>query len=225
MKFFLAATTGALLCSMSAFAADLPARKSPIAVPSVAVSSWTGVYGGLNVGYAFGGKSRFVKSDGSVEDFNRIDGGLAGAQIGFDYQAGNFVGGVAADLNNSWVSRSRLNDTATLNVKFAQSYVGTLRTRIGYSVTSSSLVYGTAGAAFANSSVETTNLITSVRQAQTRPINGYVLGAGFEHKYTGNVSSFIEYRYYNFTSTNFAMFDRKGDRNNSEVRTGVNYRF
>ena len=225
MKLIAMATAAALISSVAALAADLPGRKFPMAIPLAAVSSWTGVYGGLNAGYAFGGKSRFIKSDGSVEDFNRIDGGLAGAQIGYDYQAGNFVGGIAADLNYSWASRTRLNDSATLNVEFAQSYVGTIRTRIGYSVTSSSLVYGTAGAALANSSVETTNLITSVRQAQTRPINGYVLGAGFEHKYTGKISSFIEYRYYNFSRSNFSVFDRKGDRNNSEVRTGVNYRF
>ena len=225
MKLLTMATAAALLCSVSAIAADLPSRKSPGAAPVNAVGTWTGVYGGLNVGYAFGGKSRFVKSDGSVEDFNRVDGVLAGAQIGFDYQTGNFVGGIAADLNNSWVSRSRLNDSATLNVKFAQSYVGTIRTRMGYSPTNNSLFYGTAGAALSNSSVETMNLNTSVKEAQTRPIHGYVLGAGFEHKYTGNISSFIEYRYYRFSASKFPLFDRTGDRNNSEVRTGLNYRF
>ena len=225
MKSLTMATAAALLCSVSAIAADLPSRKSPTAAPVSTIGTWTGVYGGLNAGYAFAGKSRFVKSDGSVEDFNRIDGGLGGAQIGFDYQAGNFVGGVAADLNNSRVSRSRMNDSATLNVKFAQSYVGTIRARMGYSITSNSLLYGTAGAALSNSSVETTTVNTSVKEAQTRPIHGYVLGAGFEHKYTGKISSFIEYRYYRFSSTNFPLFDRNGDRNNSEVRIGANYRF
>ena len=55
--------------------------------------------------------------------------------------------------------------------------------------------------------------------------NGYVLGLGAEYRYTANISSFVEYRYYNYSKTTFSKVQTIGDTANSEIRAGVNYRF
>ena len=53
----------------------------------------------------------------------------------------------------------------------------------------------------------------------------YVLGLGAEYRYTRNVSSFVEYRYYNYSKATFTRLNGIVDSSNSEIRVGVLYRF
>jgi len=64
---------------------------------------------------------------------------------------------------------------------------------------------------------------TRVSEGQTS--NGYVLGFGAEYRYTRNVSSFVEYRYYNYSKATFTRLNGIVDSSNSEIRVGVLYRF
>ena len=81
-----------------ASAADLPVKapvyKAPVVAPAY---SWTGFYVGVNGGYAFGtdktynilefdGISSFVPASSALPGTYHTDGGLAGGQIGANYQ-------------------------------------------------------------------------------------------------------------------------------------------
>ena len=52
-KILLSATALSFALTASAFAADLPSYKAPLIAPPPAFS-WTGLYGGVNIGYGFG---------------------------------------------------------------------------------------------------------------------------------------------------------------------------
>src|SRR5580704_19295597 len=81
--------------SAPALAADLPPPaapppQAPVAyIPAAPAFSWTGVYIGLNAGYAFG-QSDWTSPMGSTGWFNVI-GPLAGGTIGGNYQIGQLV--------------------------------------------------------------------------------------------------------------------------------------
>jgi len=112
--------TAALLASVatSAFASDLPSRKAPpVMAPAYAplAYSWTGFYVGVNGGYGIGDFSGF----GSTE-FGRPSGGLIGATAGYNYQIGQFVTGIEANLDWADITKSQTfgdgsTSKATLN--------------------------------------------------------------------------------------------------------------
>ena len=223
MKLLLTATA-ALLTTVSAFAADLPSKKSANAAPVAAVSSWTGVYGGLNVGYGFSEstKAKDSRTGAPSTDRNGVNGFIAGGQLGADYQIDSLVLGVAGDYDNSWASKSYIPGVSQ-SLKVSFKYVGTVRGRLGYAFSSQLLGYATAGAAFSKLSADWAQ--PGYAASQSTGTNGYVIGAGVEHKYTANISSFAEYRYYKYNDATLTTFNTKVAVTNSEVRAGVNYRF
>src|SRR5688500_2044657 len=98
-KFALSALASALLAS-SAFAADLGVVSQPVPETYIAPSSfsWTGAYVGLNGGFGWG-----EVDSPSVGVFD-VDGGVFGAQIGYNYDLGGFVLGAEADVQWSGIA-------------------------------------------------------------------------------------------------------------------------
>ncbi len=119
--------TLATVSALSAFAADLPARKAPVIAPPPPL--WTGFYAGLNAGYNFGTNGnaysqtlagQWVKAREfihtpdatgpiamSAAASNAQSGFIGGGQIGYNYQYGsNFVLGVEADIQGAGVRGS-----------------------------------------------------------------------------------------------------------------------
>lgn len=101
-RFAVAATFG-LAMAGSAMAADLPLRSPPpVYAPPPPVFTWTGFYLGVNGGYDFDHRSRYLTgtSNGLVAlgsavptPFRQADAGFtAGGQIGYNYQIGGFGG-------------------------------------------------------------------------------------------------------------------------------------
>jgi outer membrane immunogenic protein len=101
-----AALTGCL--SASAFAADLSIRRAPVYAPF----TWTGFYGGVNVGYGWGDPqiTSFAVSkigSGATDVLNSAAAGtsnsarsaLGGFQAGYNLQTGSWVYGVETDLS------------------------------------------------------------------------------------------------------------------------------
>jgi outer membrane immunogenic protein len=125
----------------AAAAADLPS--APQLPPVEAQPVWTGFYGGLNVGGAFGSsRNAFTIAGFGLPSFNTSPSGVVGGgEAGYNWQAGPWVLGLEASFEGSGLSGSRTAPClpplcGAFSASYAQrlSWFGTLRPRIGYAL-------------------------------------------------------------------------------------------
>lgn len=130
----------AVLGTSAALAADLPARRAPAPYVAVPTFTWTGFYIGVNAGGAFstnnrdnddtfggvgfGGLSALTVPAGGGGTFpvtpaagffntnrnNDRSGFAGGGQLGFNYQVGQIVWGIEADIQGTSFGNNRNND-------------------------------------------------------------------------------------------------------------------
>jgi outer membrane immunogenic protein len=156
------------LGSASALAADLPPRtytKAPAVAP---VTNWSGLYIGGNVGYGWGNNStdlaflptpvEFGMNNATLD--NKSKGIVGGAQIGYNWQIGSLVSGLEADVQSAGLKGEAGPVTATFNINgqpavpsalttsHELSWFGTVRGRLGVTITPDLLIYGTGGLAY-----------------------------------------------------------------------------
>jgi opacity protein-like surface antigen len=166
-------------------------RKAPVAA---ALYSWTGFYVGGNAG---GGLASGYFTDPCFYCSTATPTGgffTGGVQAGYNYQFGNGLVGIEADVNG--ISNSGLksviggNDTQAMTVGLKADVGGTIRARAGL-VVNNALVYATGGAAWANvrqTGVDFNNvtgnanfgLPTGVTANASGTLWGGVIGAGVE---------------------------------------------
>jgi outer membrane immunogenic protein len=239
-KFILAGISMVALAAalQPAAAADLPvAYRAP---QSYVIFTWTGFYFGAHGGggwgqkdttiapFAFGGA--LFTSPGTTID---ISGGLAGGQIGANYQAGSWVLGVEADA--SWANLTGNTACATGIVGVAGNChakvdaLGTFAGRLGFAL-DRLLLFGKAGAAFADDKYDITS-IAAYKSNETRW--GWMAGAGVEYSFADSWSAKVEYNYLDFGTRAVRFTDTTGilflDTNIRErihvAKVGINYRF
>jgi outer membrane immunogenic protein len=128
-------------------------------VEAPTVYDWTGFYIGGNIGYAFEGQGDTVgiasNLGGSKINFGQLDitGITGGGQIGADWQAGQFVFGVvadvqAADINDDFNQRRTVNKARIqIDAESQVDWWGTVRGRLGWAF-DRVLIYGTGGFAW-----------------------------------------------------------------------------
>ena len=109
IKHSAAAGLALALVAGSAFAADLPSVKAPILPPPPPPFTWTGLYGGINIGYGFGNGDQdpgfATTAFPNVFGFpawtisNDMNGVLGGGQVGYNHQFNPWlVVGLEADI-------------------------------------------------------------------------------------------------------------------------------
>lgn len=214
----LAAGTAVAALSTAAMAADLPVYQAEPAYVAPVAYDWTGLYVGVNGGYAWG------EADAGIDP----EGWMIGGTVGYNQQFGQFVAGIEADLAYTDIddSVSFAGTTAggaafTGDADFELNYLATVRGRLGYAW-DRTLVYVTGGVAFgeteASASVTTGGVTTSASDDDTSV--GYVLGAGVEYAFTDNWSAKAEYNYVD-------LGDAAGDSDFDAhlVKVGLNYKF
>jgi outer membrane immunogenic protein len=246
-------------------AADLPARpvyKAPAAVP-VPVPMWTGFYAGLNIGYSWGRSS----NDSTINDAatgalvavssgkTKMDGVIGGGQIGYNWQFSNWVAGIEADIQASGQkgSSSALclgcgDGPSDIATTFEQklTWFGTVRGRLGVTITPTVLVYGTGGLAYGE--IKSAGTITgptvtspsaTVAFSEKETKTGWVVGGGVESMLGNNWTAKIEYLYMDLGTVSGGPFATPivGTIRNplatsfssrvtdNIVRVGVNYKF
>jgi outer membrane immunogenic protein len=220
----LLASAGAIaLTGSAAFAADLPYRAPPpVYLPPPPIFTWTGIYIGGQIGYAWGnGNFNETVVDpitGTVinTSFGATPNGvIGGAHVGFNYQIPGWnwfsSSGVVIGLEGT-VDGTSLSNTAvaffpvafggsTLTANTNADVQGSIRGRLGFAW-DRVLIYGTGGVAFGgfNSDVSLAAprvpFFDSANRSNTRV--GWTAGGGIEYAITNNWSIRAEYRFSNF---------------------------
>ena len=218
-KFLMAALLAGV--ASSAMAADLPTRKAPPAPAQVyaPVFTWTGFYAGVNGGWGW--------ANPSSSNFSSAGGGILGAQVGYNYQVGQFVGGVEADAN--WTGMKSTNTYVpagggTASNSFKTGFLTTERVRAGVAM-DRALIFLTGGYAGIQTDASF-NGVASGSQSAWR--NGGVIGAGLEYAFTNNVSAKAEYLYAPMGSKTYFAGTTSAETsslNLSIIRAGLNYKF
>jgi opacity protein-like surface antigen len=240
--------------------------------PSVAaapepLAPWAGVYFGANGGYTwaddtntnftYAGSGGFVSlwRAGALPSHINLNsnGFLGGAQVGYNYQLHEeAIAGFEADLQglavgNSTVSSWQGPSTAYTFVQAQrnQHSLGTVRSRLGYLVTPTALIYGTGGLAFGEAILNPTYFSPQLTPVLNfgvglNGLTGYVdmrlgwaAGAGVEWIFAPRWSGKVEYLHYDLGVANTANVGAlyygsssaaySAPFNGNVVRAGVNY--
>ena len=104
----LLASAGVIALAGSAFAADLPSRAPPpVYVPPAPIFTWTGIYIGGQIGYAWGtSNTNLGDSFGDFTSFSTNNSGvIGGAHVGYNLQLSQFVVGLEGDVDGSSLAR------------------------------------------------------------------------------------------------------------------------
>jgi len=192
----------------SAQAADLPVKAAPYyKAPVAKVYDWTGFYFGVNAGTALDRSLTGLainSGPGSAMPTDRLGamGAMGGAQIGYNWQYGNFLGlgnivlGVEADIQGTGVRDDRTCVICTTGGAFFDQkldWFGTARGRVGLA-TGPVLSYLTGGFAYGGASTTITpGTFAPVVFSGTR--SGWTVGSGVEAALGGNWTGKIEYLY------------------------------
>jgi outer membrane immunogenic protein len=223
MKKLLASASFVVLGAASAMAADMPMKAAPYVAP-VPVFSWTGCYIGVHAGAGVmrdtatnpvNFEGRAVRNNSSLSSGNGNGetgtGGLAGGQLGCNYQDGNWVIGVEGEgywsgLKDKFgTSDSEGFDTLHITTRNKDDFSIAARAGIALDRT---LIYGKAGwvwGKFTFSETDTccSNFIGTT--AANATLNGLLLGLGIEHALTQNWTVKLEYNYLRFGSKEVAL--------------------
>jgi outer membrane immunogenic protein len=230
MKRLLMAGALALAAGGQALAADLPQPGPPpprapatyVKAPAP-VFSWTGIYVGINGGYAFGSSNWSSPGLPSTGNFS-TNGFLAGGTLGANYQWGQFVFGVEGDGDWSNLGGTTSNTSCAVFACTTQSdWLATARGRVGLAW-DRILFYGTAGGAFGNLQASSGALPFS----STTQI-GWTAGAGIEAAIAPNWTAKVEYLYVDLGSQSCGFANCGAPTNvpltENVVRAGINYKF
>jgi outer membrane immunogenic protein len=198
MKKFLLGGLIALGMAAPASAADLAARPYTKAPPPVAaIYDWTGFYIGANGGW---GQSRncvdFVTVTGAIiaDACRDRSGGVVGGQIGYRWQANQWVFGLEAQGDWADLSNTR---TSLINPAFSTRVktdgIGLFTGQIGYAW-NASLFYVKGGAAVTSNRFSILDTLTGVELAAASSTRwGGTVGVGLEYGFTPNWSVGAEY--------------------------------
>jgi len=249
MKTILGAASLLVLSSASVLAADLPMKAPPIVAP---VYTWTGFYIGVNggggamndsnttgIGSSTGqsltnlsGISSFGSTGSSGGGGNAFHGtgGLAGGQLGYNYQMGNWVFGVEGEgywsgmkgtfdqslnLYGSGSQSGVLAQTNFTHNETQNKYDFTIAGRMGLAF-DRTLVYGKAGWAWGKFDAFDSSGVTGFPPIYTSfsssmgtaswggTLNGPLFGLGIEYLITNNWTAKLEYNYIAYGARSFA---------------------
>jgi opacity protein-like surface antigen/outer membrane protease len=222
----------------------------PTKAPVVAVApmNWTGFYVGGHLG---GGTSDDHWSDpfGSTPgtrgttnvagfgDTTHGTGPLGGGQIGANWQTGNWVVGLQADISGADLrgENTCFSGLGGINCQHIINSIGTVAGRVGFAW-DRSLVYVRAGGAWTNTSynlfADTTPSKLGTGSANINA-DGWVAGAGLEYALTNNWTTVFEYNHIGIGSTT-VPFPTVAVVNTQNIsvkqsidifKLGVNYKF
>src|SRR5262249_32999429 len=235
-------------------------RKAP---PSF---DWTGLYIGANAGYGFGkSHTDALFSDAATglplfptSASSKFNGVIGGAQTGYNWRAGSWLIGIEVDAqatNQRAVKRyvcpgascnpgiTDFDAPVTVVHSHEMDWFGTLRGRVGATITPETLIYATGGLAIAGFSHVGTLFgfatpppsITTADLLDHTTKLGWAARIGLEQHLSGNVTGKVEYLHLEFGRDSLfsghpdnampIIFVGNSRVKDDVVRVGINYRF
>jgi outer membrane immunogenic protein len=164
-----------------------------------------------------------------------MTGGLAGGQLGYNYQTGNIVLGVEADFDYASLKGNHLFEFGgnPVNLDGELKSIGTVRARFGYAI-DNLLIFATGGVAYGFTHAELTSIAPpSLSASGSKSYSGYVVGAGIEYGLSKNWTVKAEYLHADFgkRSNTYVFTDDLAEATadtslkSNIVRIGLNYKF
>jgi outer membrane immunogenic protein len=194
-----AVSTGAFAFSAAALAADMPVKAPPPVV--VAVYNWTGLYIGIQGGYAWGDTQHEQQVFAAATGDFRIKGGLVGGTVGYNYQVNSIVLGIEADYSWSgikgnvgpFVVGTFGCGNGTEGCVTEVERFGTVRGRVGVAA-NQFLIFATGGWAYGrvNGFIEGAVALANGYSGSGNR-SGWAAGGGVEYGFTPNLSAKLEY--------------------------------
>ena len=241
-KTLLAAAGLVSLAIAPALAADLPARTYTKAPPVVApIYDWSGFYIGLNGGGASSRECYTITSVAGAavvpnsEGCHNATGGLVGGQLGYRWQASNWVFGLEAQ--GDWADLKGSNSSLTAIIPYTNQTkidaLGLFTGQVGYAW-NNVLWYVKGGAAVSDNKYSSFFTASGVVFNQTTETRwGGVVGTGLEIGFAPNWSVAFEYDHLfmgnpNVTFPVSAIAVTRSDNIRQDVDMGtvrINYRF
>jgi len=219
-----------LLASTFIFvSASVASAADVVTEPTLSSYDWTGLYIGAHVGGAFGSYTQFSASGTGVDV--DVDGVIGGVAIGYNWQFGNIVAGIEADIQNGPKGETAQGtagpfwscNTGACNVDI--QYYGTLRARLGFAA-DRALIYATGGLAYGG----VDGGIFNSAQQGSGTATGYAVGGGLEYAFTDNWLVKGEYMFVDLGDIPFGTGVApteafEGDGSFSTIKLGVSYKF
>jgi outer membrane immunogenic protein len=183
-----------------AFAADLPGGSKDW-TPELQ-ATWTGFYAGVTLGVSqnssnitgrgwdpIAGGFTSLEGDYPTKPDSKNTSFMGSLEAGYNWQINNYVLGVAVDINrlsSKHSSSAYYKDTDIMSLDV--DYLGTLRARLGYAVSSNMLVYGTGGLAIARytGGFADAEYTPGDKTSDSQWALGWVAGAGVDYRLTQN---------------------------------------
>jgi len=202
-KLVVAGIAAAALCSVPAYAAP-------------PVFDWTGFYVGAEAGGGWGMAGvRGIANDAS------LSGALGGVQIGNNWQNGNWVTGVKADINLSHIRGSV--DWGGAIYSGTVNWFGTAEVQEGFLINPSSKLYATVRLAFGHVKAKLVDVETF---QDSRTMAGWTVGAGFEWAFNTNTGLFVEYKCLDLGTKTFVLDDPEQVHVRfNVVKAGMNWKY
>lgn len=209
-----------------ATAADLPYNEAPPAYVAP-IFSWTGLYLGGQIGYAWGNDNFSGYGPGySFSGVNATPSGVVGGgHVGYNYQLNQFVIGLEGDVEGLSYGKAYQFGNTTYNSHIPVQ--GSIRGRLGFEL-DRALFYVTGGGSFAD--FNTTYQTPFGFNSFSRSVAGWTIGGGIEYAITNNWTARAEYRYADYGSFTDYPYSAPGTSSThhettNAVRLGFSYKF
>ena len=243
-RIFFQAICSVVLCSHAAWAA--------------AADAWAGPYVGLFAGYGGGNAHATEPFDGNFGFFYNftgnpysfhVDGALAGATAGYNWQRGAIVTGIEGEIGYFGLKGSAIDPNGTASgtpdttTTFKSDVYGALNLRLGV-VTGGALVYAKGGVAAINARASTidpciappaTCGTSTLTMQGSKAMVGWSLGGGVEWALGPRWTAKLDYTYFDFGSIRTAgtvgpvatseFYTQNIDVTAHAVKVGLNYRW
>jgi outer membrane immunogenic protein len=234
-KNLLLASCALVALSVSATAADLPARANAKAPSTATASNWTGWYGGINGGWAHIANNWVHGTSGADEGTARSNIGTIGAQVGYNFALANrwLLG---AELQANWFSSDstkRVAQNTAWEMSTKTNYLATASARLGYDY-GASMSFAKLGLAVSHHKYyndETTG--NSDEQGKATRL-GVVTGIGYDYALNKDWRVGVEYDHIFMprqsihqyvAATGAYALDKKIKQDVDTVMLRLNYRF